>query len=310
MSGSEARTCLDIPYNLVVMAPSGPMPSAGFATRLREELSFRSREYARRLKLPMCESYGQAPVVCYEPSGDGFAHGNFLRGSYRAILKDESWSRRLDKVHTQARSSLPSRDRRWRELDSCNSSDALLMNVFCFPGTLKPKRLFDLLGVQLGARPLFGFKARVPFANGRVDRTEVDMQLGDLLVEAKLTESDFQSREVAAVEAYRDFDEVFDVRSLPQADGQYLSYQLIRNVLAAHAGACSFCVMADERRPDLREYWYRVMRCIRSAELRVRCKMITWQELAEVLPPKLQKFLDAKYGIAARTIQTRHAGNF
>jgi hypothetical protein len=143
-----------------------------------------------------------------------------------------------------------------------------------------------------------------------VDRTEVDMLLGDLLVEAKLTESDFQSREVAAVEAYRDFHDVFDVRNLPQADRRYLSYQLIRNVLAADATSCSFCVMADERRPDLCESWYQVMRCVRSAELRVRCKMITWQELAAAVPTKLQRFLDAKYGIAARTIQTRHAANF
>ena len=225
-------------------------------------------------------------------------HGNFLKETYRAILKEESWGRRLEKVHTQARSSLPRRDRRWRELDSCNSSDALLMNIFCFPGTLKERRVFDLLGVEFGALPVLGFRARVPFVSGRVDRTEVDMRLGDLLVEAKLTESNFQSGEVDAAETYRDFRDVFDVRNLPREGGRYLSYQLIRNVLAAHASGCSFCVMADERRPDLREAWYGVMRSVRSAELRVRCKMITWQEVAAVLPARLRRFLEEKYGIA------------
>ena len=35
------------------------------------------------------------------------------------------------------------------------------------------------------------------------------MRLGTLLVEAKLTEGDFQARELKTVEAYRDFDFVF-----------------------------------------------------------------------------------------------------
>ena len=58
--------------------------------------------------------------------------------------------------------------------------------------------------------PIFGWKARVPLTNGRFDRTEVDMRFGSLLVEAKLTEVGFQTRSAAIVEAYRDFDTVFD----------------------------------------------------------------------------------------------------
>ena len=41
------------------------------------------------------------------------------------------------------------------------------------------------------------------------------------------------------------------------------------------------------------------MSCIRIVDLRLRCKVLTWQELAEVLPAKLQRFLQEKYGIAA-----------
>jgi hypothetical protein len=285
-----------------VIAGNAYIPSAGYAARLREELSFRGREYGLKHRLVMCESYGRELVVCYEPSEDGTAHGNFLRESYRAIAKNSEWRKRLEKVHTQASSMLPRRDRRWRELDTCNSSDALLMNIFCHPRILKSQGVPGLLGVQAGATPQFGYRARVPFANGRFDRTEVDMLLGDLLVEAKLTESDFQSKDVAAVESYRDFTEVFDSHALPRVDNRYLSYQLIRNVLAAHASRASFCVMADERRPDLREAWFSVMSAVKPVELRWRCKMVTWQELAWALPGKLRKFLAEKYGIVEAVV--------
>jgi hypothetical protein len=181
----------------------------------------------------------------------------------------------------------------------------------------------------------------VALANGRFDRTEVDMRLGSLLVEAKLTEIGFQTRATAIVEAYRDFDAVFDRDELPRVeitasrwmqasefpenDSQefesvlgdpdlfsavdtsfrppgeegYASYQLIRSVLAAYASNCSFCVIHDERRPDLREEWFQVMAAVKSAEMRVRLQVLTWQELAALLPGALQVFLDVKYGIVA-----------
>ena len=58
--------------------------------------------------------------------------------------------------------------------------------------------------------PAFGFKPKIPFREGKSDRTEVDMKLGDLMVEAKLTETDFRAAEVRKVERYRDFEEFFD----------------------------------------------------------------------------------------------------
>jgi hypothetical protein len=262
------------------------------------------------------------------------------------------WLRRFDKIHAQGARSLPKSEsaRRWRELDSSMSSDALLMNVFCPPGVVESKGVRNALGIEVGALPVFGWKARAPLANGRFDRTEVDMRLGSLLVEAKLTEGDFQTREARIVEAYRDFDLVFDRELLPRveiavrrrkeiyefpedysqeeksvpteelalppgmllepqppagwlagapSEAGYASYQLIRNVLAAYASECRFCVLHDERRPDLREAWFQVMAAVKNAEMRVRCAVLTWQELAALVPDELQEFLDAKYGIAA-----------
>jgi hypothetical protein len=198
-------------------------------------------------------------------------------------------------------------------------------------------------------------------ANGRFDRTEVDMRWGDLLIEAKLTETDFQSCKADVVATYRDFDTVFDRELLPRADtgtkrrrsatefpedysqelesyvdlagraqgnpaqnatgketaggygrvaavssvqSGYASYQLIRNVLAAYAARCSFCVLHDERRPDLREAWFWVMKAVKSAEMRGRLKVLTWQELASLLPEGLQQFLDVKYGIVGPGCET------
>ena len=169
---------------------------AWYATQLRAELALRNRSYARGRA--HVESYGSAPVIVYAPSRTDRCdrrHGNFFDAAYAAIAARPEWMRRFDKIHAQAARSLPKPQldptRRWRELDSCMSSDALLMNIFCTPGVAESAAVRNALGVDTEAIPIFGWKARVPLANGRFDRTEVDMRLGSLLVEAKLTEVGF-----------------------------------------------------------------------------------------------------------------------
>ena len=44
--------------------------------------------------------------------------------------------------------------------------------------------------------------------------------------------------------------------------------------------------------------WYAVMKCVRPIDLRLRCKVLTWQELAKEVPRGLRVFLSEKYGIA------------
>jgi hypothetical protein len=269
-----------------------------YASALRSELRHRNIAFAKKHDLAHVESYGQDGVVVYVPNEDAAQHGNFVPESYRAILADANWRRRLAKYHSQHK-ALPRSDRGyWCELDSSCSSDALLMNVFCHPGTLRSSQLWTMLGVE-ATRPEFGVRARVPLIGERQDRTELDMRLGPLLVEAKLTEGGFQTKEKETMEQYRDFAAVFVRRELPQTRTDYLSYQLLRNVLAAYATDSSFCVLADARRPDLLESWHAVMRCVRPVDMRLRCKMLTWQELATVLPRSLQNFLGEKYGIGS-----------
>ena len=272
------------------------------AVALRHDLAERARKYAETEGLPHCFSYGQPPIVCFVPYDHGARHGNFLQESHKAIRANQTWRKRLEKVHT-GRRSLPTTERgRWMELDSCTSSDALLMNIFCHPSLSKSK-VAALLGIEPGLTPCFGYKARVPLASGKFDRTEVDLRLGDLLLEAKLTESNFQSAGKVLLTAYRDFSEVFDQKQLPQTDDQYLSYQLLRNVLAAHALQRSFCVLIDARRPDLAGAWYAVMKCVRPVALRTKLRISTWQEVAEAAPPKLRAFLAAKYGISGEGLK-------
>jgi hypothetical protein len=144
-------------------------------------------------------------------------HGNFFDAAYAAIAGRPDWVRRFNKIHGQKR-ALPKAERKWRELDSSMSSDALLMNVFCTPGVVESPRVRRTLGVDAEDAPVFGWKARVPLSSGLLDRTEVDMRLGGLLVEAKLTEGDFQTRAAAVVERYRDFDAVFERELLPKVE--------------------------------------------------------------------------------------------
>ena len=274
-----------------------PTGRSCYVSALRQELIVRNSSYASLNLLPHVTSYGELPVVVYQQSECGRHHGNFIAVSYRAILRRPEWRKRLQKVHTQGRRSLPAKDGSWRELDSSLSSDALLMNIFCYPGVTRRMEVCRILGLEPGIVPEFGFMPRVPLLSEATERTEIDMKLGNMLFEAKLTEGDFQIQRAELVEQYRDLREVFEPRQLPRAKRNYVSYQLIRNVLAAYALDLDFCTLLDGRRPDLLEDWYGIACCIRSATLRARCKVLTWQELTPSLPAALQRFLSVKYGI-------------
>ncbi len=285
------------------------------------ELRERALAYAQRFGLRHAVLPGRSGSVLFGEAEDG-SHGNFNPASYRAIAASPDWSRRLLKAHTAAKRSRVHAEWSWRELDCAVSSDALLMNVFCHPEVLAQPALRALLGVDANAVAQFGVKPRLPLANGRFDTSEADMQVGDLLVEAKLTESDFQTARPALVERFRDLHTVFDIAALPQTaaqivdfawdeatqsqvpvlrgrSGDFLHYQLIRGVLAAHASGLRFTVVCDARRADLIAAWSTVQQAVVHPGLRWRLQLLTWQETAACLPADLQRFLAEKYGILA-----------
>ncbi len=267
----------------------------GSAANLRRELGHRNLQRASAFAHEV--TYGPVPSVVYAEQEEG-GHGNFVAASYRRICASPDWMARLAKVYTASRSVARPGDRRRRELDCANSSDALLMNVFCYPGVLRRAQVCSLLGVERGQRPQFGYRPLLALEKGHIDRTEIDMRVGDLLVESKLTESGFQQAREQLLRRYVDLETVFQVESLPSRGGRYDSYQLVRGVLAAAFHGCTFCVLSDARRPELIEDWFQVMAAVRDAELRSRLKVVTWQELATTLPARLQTFLAEKYGIA------------
>ena len=261
---------------------------------LRRELSHRNAVRAANLGGEM--TYGTIPSVIYCEDEAG-AHGNFLPASYRQILKQADWRSRLAKVYTGSRFVPRSSDRTRRELECANSSDALLMNIFCYPGMLRRPALCSLLGLAPGIRPSFGFRARIPLKSGAQDRTEIDLKLGNLLVEAKLTEGNFQTARADLVHRYRDLETVFDRTRLPMTQEKYRSSQLIRGALAAYAHGASFAVFCDQRRQDLIDCCFEVFSAILSSELRCRLSVVTWQEIAAAMPSKVRTFLAEKYGI-------------
>jgi hypothetical protein len=311
------------------------------ATLLRRDLAARAHAHARLHQSLHEISPGPNPIILFGHD-DHNCHGNFHPDSYAAICANPAWQRRLAKPHTASRRSRARNDWRWMELDSCNSSDALLMNIFCHPNVFNGQTLApavaNLLNVDPNTQPDFGINPKVPLKNLRkgrskvptelTDRTEIDLQLSNLFLEAKLTESNFQTAAPRLIERYRDLETVFNIQRLPQKiistppshspveDYSQLEepttspsswnpktrtvingYQLIRNVLAAYAADSSFCVLSDARRPDLIETWYSILSAVHHPTFTTRLKLLTWQELATTLPDDLQQFLEAKYGI-------------
>src|SRR5215470_8436645 len=121
-----------------------------YVSMIRQELIARNASYATLNQLPHVNSYGELPVVVYQQSECGRYHGNFISASYKEILRRPQWRKRLQKVHSQGRHSLPARDGLWRELDSSLSSDALLMNIFCYPRVTRKEEVGAIVGIEHG----------------------------------------------------------------------------------------------------------------------------------------------------------------
>ncbi len=267
------------------------------ARALRQEIGGRNLQRAAA-GVPHEVTFGRVPSVIYAED-DGNAHGNFLPASYRRILANASWAARLAKTYTGSAQLPRARDRHRGELECAVSSDALLMNVFCYPGVLRRSGVCGHLGIAPGLQPTFGARAQLAMWRGEIDRTEFDMQLGDVWVEAKLTEGGFGRATRERLLRYDGVEQWFDVDELPCGAAHIVGYQLVRGLLAALQHERRYLVLLDQRRADLQEICFRVLRAVRDAEARTRFRLLSWQELAGALPPQLQTFLDEKYGISA-----------
>lgn len=266
------------------------------AVTLRRELS--ARNLARAAGFDHETSYGQVASVVYREEAEG-THGNFLPGVYQRILANPAWKRRLNKVYTGSAWIARAKDRSRAELECCTSSDALLMNIFCYPRVLHGSKLCGLLGVEVGLIPQFGVRAGLMMRGGETDRTEFDLQLGELLIESKLSESGFGRASRERLLRYDGVAEVFDLEALPWGPRGVAGYQIIRGAVCAVANERRYLLLVDRRRTDLQEQWLRVLRAMHSSAMRSRMLLLTWQELATTLPKTIRDFLASKYGIEA-----------
>lgn len=263
-----------------------------WAKQLRSDLRTRAENWASSGGREFYCSAG-GTVLFPETAG---AYGNFLPATWAAIKAHPAWQSRLTKQHSRRRALPPERGPTSKEIDSSNSSDALLMNCFCFPNA--SSRFADLLGATPAtAEPQFGVAGVVALRNGRPDVTELDMVIGDTIVEAKLTEGSFIAKPTAIVKRYSALEVVFDVTLLPRRGDEWRGYQLIRNVLAASQHSKRLVVLIDAKRPDLLQEWWSVHAAIADAGLRSRCGVRFWQELAKEAFPEHRAFLETKYGL-------------
>ena len=127
---------------------------------------------------------------------------SFCPESRESIARNEDWRTRTKKAHTQVSDTY--------EMQSSNSSDALLMNTFCHPEIDTWKGVQNILGL-IPKEPVFGFKAKVLKVGTNGDDTEIDLVIGDCFAEAKLTEENFTSKAKSEVEKYEKFSSVFRV---------------------------------------------------------------------------------------------------
>ena len=153
---------------------SQPTSPSWSASLLRRDLHARAHHLARTQNLLHEISPGADPAVIFGRDEQG-RHGNFHPASYANICANPAWLHRLSKPHTASRRSRARKDWQWMELDSANSSDALLMNIFCHPGVFNGETLApavaNLLNVDPSAQPCFGINPGVPLLNQRKGRT-------------------------------------------------------------------------------------------------------------------------------------------
>jgi len=212
----------------------------------------------------------------------------FYPESFNAIRENINWYSRLQKPHQKIPGAM--------EMQSSNSSDALLMSVFCHPRLSSWKGVENVLGFR-PENPTFGFNPLIEKQGTNGDKTEIDMLVGNYFVEAKLTEADFTEKTSVEVEKYKGFNQHFDVSCLSIHNDCYKNYQIIRNLLAAVQHNKQHMLLCDERRPDLVRSYMETVSCLKDQHFRKSCRVVFWQELQQACGKDLSIFLKTRYGI-------------
>ena len=251
------------------------------ADAFKLEIRKAALNYAYKRGLPVDESHASA--VIFRRLED-----NFHPQSFKSIANHCEWQQRTNKAHQNVAGVL--------EMQSSNSSDALLMNIFCHPDIGRWKDIRNLIGEQLDDIN-FGFPAKVHVNRGQVDTTEIDMALRASFCEAKLTETDFTHKTADIVERYYGLNATFHAEELPRIGEDYDNYQIIRNLLAAFQHDRKHILLCDERRPDLVRRYMQTVSCLRDMHNRKKCRVVFWQEIVGACGASLRDWIEEKYGM-------------
>lgn len=209
---------------------------------------------------------------------------NFFPDTFTNICNNIDYKKRLDKTLPKAKD--------FKEMQSSNSSDALLMNFFAHPKIKEWKSLRDLISINESDNIEFGWKPE--FSNEIKLKTEIDMKIGDSIFEAKLTEKDFARKKLQTVLKYSNVGNIIDLQSLTN-DNVVSNYQLIRNLLTAEKYGYKFNLLVDESRIDLIREFYKVKCSIKISSLSDNFNFITWQEISNCVGGDLKSFITEKY---------------
>lgn len=170
--------------------------------QLKQSIRSSALNYARSQGLEVNES--RKTAILFSSVAD-----NMHPASYQSIEGDPLILQRTQKPHQNVAD--------YKEMQSSNSSDALLISIFRHPKIGEWKGLRELLEVP-NLESQFGFSPEVTLKDGRRERTEIDLALGDVFVEAKLTEKDFTEKAAEVVHNYAQFGELFDVGGLKRVE--------------------------------------------------------------------------------------------
>ncbi|MGA2298497.1 MAG: hypothetical protein ABSG15_13205 [FCB group bacterium] len=261
------------------------------SSELRHEIIKQANNYTLRKGFQEPNHYFHSPggVVIFKKYDQDKKHGNFLDASFDVIM-NTSWKAKFEKLHTHFHDGT-------KELDSCNSSDALLMNIFCHPRISEWKGIREMFGGDNLKKIKFGCMPKISKNINKFDNTEIDMCSTTFFVEAKLTEPDFTSKKKSVVESYIDFETVFDREKLNPSDSVYHNYQLIRNILTLKKyNDKDFYLICDQRRSDMISSFNVTLACVKEDRLKARCHLVFWQEITERSGKDLKEFLQEKYG--------------
>lgn len=209
---------------------------------------------------------------------------SFHPDTFANIDNNSNYKDRLKKNH----SSVPG----FNEMQSSNSSDALLMNLFAHPKIKEWKSLRDLISIDQSDNIEFGWNPF--FANETNTKTEIDMKIGNSIFEAKLTEKDFTQKVLKTVLTYSNIENIIDLQDLTNND-IVANYQLIRNLLTAEKYNYKFNLLIDESRTDLIREFYKVKSAIKIKSLLKDFNFLTWQEITNSVGLDLKNYITEKY---------------